>query len=204
MVSRKSPAKAGLAFLMGLAFAAAGPASADQPSIGVSGFTNAPVGYVDFCKNFPRECVAHGSQAAVRLTDARWRELQEINTFVNHTVIPVTDLDYYKSEEVWTLPEAYGDCEDYVLLKRKFLVDRGWPTGALLVTVVFDEAGDGHAVLMARTTSGDLVLDNKTDEIKVWFQTAYRYVKRQSVGDPNRWVAVGDRRRMDAATAASR
>ena len=204
MVVRAFPAKTGIAFLASLSFAAAGSAFAEPSSIGVSGATNPPVGYVDFCKNFPGECAVHGGQAEIQLTDSRWRELQEINTFVNHTVIPATDLEYYRSEEVWTLPEAYGDCEDYVLLKRKFLVDRGWPTGSLLVTVVFDEVGDGHAVLMARTTAGDLVLDNKTDEIDVWYATAYRYVKRQSVGDPNRWVSVGDRRRMDQSTAASR
>jgi len=29
---------------------------------------------------------------------------------------------------------ATGDCEDYVLLKRKMLIDAGWPREALLIT----------------------------------------------------------------------
>ncbi len=113
-------------------------------------------------------------------------------------------MEFYHTEEVWTLPETYGDCEDYVLLKRKWLVERGWPTGDLLITVVFDEVGDGHAVLLARTSGGEFVLDNKTDVVRRWQETAYRYVKRQSVEDPNRWVSVGDPRWSTRSTAASR
>jgi predicted transglutaminase-like cysteine proteinase len=104
------------------------------------------------------------------------------------------DSELYHEEEVWTLPFDRGDCEDYVLLKRRLLIDRGWPSGALLIAVVFDEVGDGHAVLIARTDQGELVLDNKVETIRLWHQTAYRYVKRQSASDPNNWVAVTDRR----------
>jgi predicted transglutaminase-like cysteine proteinase len=70
--------------------------------------------------------------------------------------------------------------------------------------VVFDEVGDGHAVLLVRTSSGDFVLDNKTDTIRAWQDTAYRFVKRQSVADPNRWVSVGDPRWTTQNTAAPR
>ena len=48
------------------------------------------------------------------------------------------------------------------------------------------------------------MLDNKTDEISRWYETAYRFVKRQSVGDPNRWVSVGDPRWTTQNTAAAR
>jgi predicted transglutaminase-like cysteine proteinase len=169
----------------------------------VGGWTNPPVGYIDFCRKFRVECMAHGTDRAEALSEARWRDLLEVNRAVNRSVSPVTDLDYYQRDEVWTLPDAYGDCEDYVLLKRKWLVQRGWPTGALLVTVVFDEVGDGHAVLLARTSRGDFVLDNKTDVVSRWYETSYRFVKRQSVSDPNRWVSVGDPRWTTHNTAAS-
>ena len=138
------------------------------------------------------------------LTADRWRELESVNLAVNQTIVPVTDLAYYRVEEVWALPTSHGDCEDYVLLKRKTLIERGWPTGSLLVTVVFDEAGDGHAVLLVRTDRGDLVLDNKVDAIRAWYDTAYQFVKRQSAVDPNRWVSVGDPRWTTRNTAAAR
>ena len=59
------------------------------------------------------------------------------------------------------MPRTKGDCEDYALLKRHTLIRKGWPVGSLLLTVVRDEKGEGHAVLTARTKQGDFILDNK-------------------------------------------
>ena len=97
-------------------------------------------------------------------------------------------------EEVWVYPTSKGDCEDFVLLKRHELIRRGWPIGSLLVTVVRQKNGDGHAVLTVLTDRGDLVLDNLEDQVKVWSQTEYLYVKRQSEFDTGRWVAIDDAR----------
>jgi predicted transglutaminase-like cysteine proteinase len=198
------PVLAGLFLSAALVFVSGAKAGTDGLSMQVSGSTGAPVGYIDFCQHFPDQCVVHGTNAPENLTEKTWRDLQEVNTLVNRLITPATDEEIYHRPEVWTLPKTYGDCEDYVLLKRKWLVDRGWPTGALLVTVVFDEVGDGHAVLLARTTHGDFILDNKTDALHRWYETAYRFVKRQSDSDPNRWVSLGDPRWNMPATAASR
>jgi len=91
-----------------------------------------------------------------------------------------------------------------VLLKRKTLADLGWGTTNLLVAVVFDEAGEGHAVLVVRTDRGDFVLDNKVDEVRRWDETAYRYVKRQSTRDPNLWVRISDTRWAEGASLEAR
>jgi predicted transglutaminase-like cysteine proteinase len=198
------PVLAGFVMLSGLALGGGGPAGAESLAMQVGGGTNPPVGYYDFCNRYPAECTVHGTDAAELLTEQTWRDLQEVNTLVNRIVAPATDQDIYYRDEVWTLPQAYGDCEDYVLLKRKWLVERGWPSGALLVTVVFDEVGDGHAVLLARTSRGEFVLDNKTDRLRRWYDTAYRFVKRQSTVDPNRWVSIGDPRWTTQNTATSR
>ena len=197
------PLLAGFAVLC-LGLAATGPSTGQGLQMQVSGWTSPPVGYIDFCHNFPGECAKHGETDAQVLTERRWHDLQEVNTLVNRIVAPATDLELYNTEEMWTLPATYGDCEDYVLLKRKWLIERGWPTGSLLVSVVFDEIGDGHAVLLARTSRGDFVLDNKTDTLHRWYETAYRFVKRQSIRDPNRWVSVGDPRWTAQNTAAAR
>jgi predicted transglutaminase-like cysteine proteinase len=194
----------GILALCGLTIGTASSALAGRLSMEVNGFTSPPVGYLEFCRTTPEECASQGAAAAPQLSGARWHDLQEVNTFVNRIVIPATDPEFYQSEERWALPETYGDCEDYVLLKRKWLIERGWPTSSLLITVVFDEVGDGHAVLLALTSRGELVLDNKTDDIQPWHQTAYRYVKRQSRSDPNRWVSVGDPRWSAQSTAAPR
>jgi predicted transglutaminase-like cysteine proteinase len=200
----RRPALAGLVALASLAPGVFAAVAATPPAMRINGWSNPPVGYGDFCKNFPQECVPIGGAAAEALTVHHWQDLEEVNTFVNRIIIPETDLEAHRREELWTLPEIYGDCEDFVLLKRKWLMERGWPSGALLVSVVFDEVGDGHAVLLARTDGGEYVLDNKTDVIRPWYATAYRFVKRQSVEDPNRWVSLGDPRWTASSTAASR
>jgi predicted transglutaminase-like cysteine proteinase len=185
--------------------ASVGEASAEaNMTMRVSGSTSAPIGHTEFCRNFQGECVPSGGAVPHQLTEALWRELIDVNRMVNRTITPVTDLEFYHRDEVWTLPSAYGDCEDYVLLKRSELIRRGWPTGSLLVTVVFDEVGQGHAVLLAVTSRGELVLDNKTDTVRPWHETAYRFVKRQSETDPRRWVSVGDPRWTTQNTAAPR
>jgi len=174
------------------------------PTMNTAGLANPPIGHITFCKRHPEECVRHGKQVAVTLDNDNWQDLLEVNHQVNRKVLPVTDLEFYKTEEYWTLPAQYGDCEDYVLLKRRKLIAMGWPTGALLVTVVYDENNEGHAILLARTDRGEFVLDNKVSMILPWYETPYRYVKRQSVENPRQWVSIDDRRRMEDDVASIR
>ncbi len=151
-------------------------------------------GWVDFCRRMPAECRAERARAQdVRLDSRTWGVLVEVNRSINAAIEPVTDQDHWGVPDRWDYPtDGKGDCEDYVLLKRKILVERGFPRQALLVTVVIDNNGDGHAVLTVRTDHGDFVLDNMRDDVRSWVGTGYRFVKRQSQEDPNRWVALDD------------
>jgi predicted transglutaminase-like cysteine proteinase len=90
-----------------------------------------------------------------------------------------------------------------VLLKRKLLIQAGWPREALLITVVRDTKGDGHAVLTVKTNKGEFILDNQNEDVLLWSDTGYRFVKRQSQWDPSVWVSLGDPRPA-TATASSR
>jgi predicted transglutaminase-like cysteine proteinase len=165
------------------------------PFMATAGLTSRPVGHHEFCKRHRSECRANTSEVTrVRLTSAHWAELVEVNNAVNHAITPVTDSELFGQEEYWVYPETMGDCEDFVLLKRRELIKRGWPVGALLVTVVTQSNGDGHAVLTVLTDRGDLILDNLEPQVVVWSQTDYRYVKRQSERDAGKWVAIDDNR----------
>jgi predicted transglutaminase-like cysteine proteinase len=138
------------------------------------------------------------------LSQTAWRDLLKVNKWVNENVKPMTDMDHWGVVEKWSLPtDGYGDCEDYVLLKRKLLVDAGWPREALLITVVRDRKGEGHAVLTVKTDKGEYILDNQNENVVAWTETGYRYVKRQSQSDPNVWVSLGDARPA-VATASAR
>jgi predicted transglutaminase-like cysteine proteinase len=100
------------------------------------------------------------------LTQRAWAKMVEINARVNATIAPRTDLEMWGREEIWSYPVKYGDCEDYVLQKRHELIQAGFHTSNLLITVVLQPNGDGHAVLTVRTDRGDFVLDNLVS--KVW------------------------------------
>ena len=157
----------------------------------IYGPTLPPFGFVRFCEIYADDCAA-GRLDDIRIHagPARLGELDGINRHVNATIIAATDLELYGETERWTIPTTHGDCEDYALLKRKMLMALGWPASALLMTVVRDEKGEGHAVLTARTAQGDFILDNKVDDIKAWHKVPYTYVMRQSYIDPRVWVSL--------------
>lgn len=150
-----------------------------------------PIGFVAFCRENPADCRGEDeSRQRISLTRADRADLEAVNTFVNETVQPMIDMEVYGTPEKWTYPDGRGDCEDYVLLKRKLLIERGWPESALLITVVRDENGEGHAILTVRTAEGDLVLDNKRSEITAWNRTPYTFVKRQSYRNQQVWMSL--------------
>ena len=164
--------------------------------ISVGETTRAPIGWVEFCAEYDPECKTKPSAPRdVVLSAQAWKDLQRINLWVNTHVKPMTDMEHWGVVERWNYPDdGYGDCEDYVLQKRKMLMQAGWPREALLITVVRDKNGDGHAVLTVKTNKGEYILDNQTDDIAVWSDTGYRFVKRQSQSDPNVWLALGEPR----------
>jgi predicted transglutaminase-like cysteine proteinase len=151
-----------------------------------------PYGWVDFCWRYYPECVVSVRPAVdVNLTIETWHDIDQINKSINAAIEPVNDWEHWGIEDQWDYPtDGKGDCEDYALLKRKLLMDAGVPRQSLLMTVVRDENGDGHAVLTLKTTRGDYILDNKTDEIRLWSATRYQFIKRQSQEDPNVWVSL--------------
>ena len=191
---------------MSLAAAVASQAAANELLFVTTGeSTRPPVGWVEFCADHPVEC--RGTASAPRdvvLSNKAWADLTRINRWVNENVTPMTDLEHWGAVEKWSYPDdGYGDCEDYVLLKRRMLMESGWPRAALLITVVREKNGNGHAVLTVKTDKGEFILDNQEERILLWSETSYRYVKRQSQADPNRWVSLGDPR-PTIATASSR
>jgi predicted transglutaminase-like cysteine proteinase len=162
--------------------------------------TRAPIGWVEFCVEYKPECNTKPSAPRdVVLSPKAWADLVKLNSWVNDTIKPVTDLEHWGVVERWNYPDdGQGDCEDYVLLKRRMLMQAGWPREALLITVVRDKKGDGHAVLTVKTSRGEFVLDNQEAQVLPWTKTGYRFVKRQSQSDPNVWVTLEE---PDAAPA---
>ena len=165
---------------------------------------NAPPCYVEFCARHPRDC---GSSAVrtelLHMDAAKWQEVSAINLQANKSVISGNDLDLFGEAEHWTIAETAGDCEDFVLLKKKKLEALGYPSSALLITVVLDEKQEGHAVLTITADTGDYVMDNRRDEILPFTSTGYQFIKRQSQLDPQRWVSLAATQADASAVVAS-
>jgi predicted transglutaminase-like cysteine proteinase len=198
MFSRLSKIAMTTGLMIGVVAALQTPSSAGPAQVGhvaAAGDTSVPFGWVDFCRRYRGECDTRPVEPNrdVELSARTFREIERINRWVNANIRPVSDMDHWGVVDQWDYPtDGKGDCEDYALLKRKLLIEEGFPMSALLMTVVHDGHDDGHAILMVRTDHGDFMLDNLNDELKGWRQTGYRFVKRQSQADPNVWVTLID------------
>jgi len=201
--------KAAFAAVILIAAAVAGAEGQARPLLAsyaaVGSETSVPYGWMDFCSRRPEECEVPRLPAIdVRLTEETWALLDRINRDVNAAIEPISNLEHWGTLlDHWDYPvDGKGDCKIYALYKRKLLLDSGFPRQALLMTIVRDLHGEGHAILTVKTDHGEFVLDNLSDEVRPWNVTGYRFVKRQSQEDPNVWLAIGDPARL--ATYANR
>ena len=163
----------------------------------VGGITSQPIGHYEFCQTNGSECQAGvRGRTPAKVTAYGWGVVREINAGVNDAITPMTDKDLYGVDEFWTYPDNAGDCEDFVLLKRKKLMEKGFAASDLLITVARKPDGEGHAVLTLRTDRGDFILDNLNDELRPWHKTGYRFLKRQSSSHSGRWVTLREEQNM--------
>lgn len=167
------------------------------PEIGVAeqGPTARPVAaWSDFCRRHPADCAVDMTEPAiVSLNPSLMRTLVSVNRRVNQRIKPVTDQAHWGVVDRWDYPDdGFGDCEDIQLLKRRLLIERRLPRRALRMTVVIDEIGEGHAVLMVRTDRGDLILDNKTNTVLPWNRTGYSFIKREGQDASGSWVSLNN------------
>ena len=159
-----------------------------------SGSVSPPPAFHEFCRTFPEECQPRNVRSTpVPLDSVKLAQLRLVNGSVNQSIRQVRDLIKHGREDYWTLPlDGAGDCEDIALLKRQRLIALGWPSSALLMTVVRDRRGEGHAVLSVQTDHGSFILDNTTSSIRRWTNTPYVYYAKQSPENPRRWVAISN------------
>lgn len=162
-----------------------------------------PGGFLKLCERLPDACIsAKVDSSDINLSAKQWRLVDQVNRDVNRRIASVSDEELYGQREFWTYPTSAGDCEDYVLLKRRELVSLGFPESALLITVVLDERREGHAVLTVSTAAGDYILDNRRDEILHWSAVNYTFLKRQAAADPARWIALAPQKNQTTLVAS--
>lgn len=97
-----------------------------------------------------------------------WEAIARINQAVNAAITPVTDARLHGIADHWTDDDVRaGDCDDYVMTKRRRLAQAGYHLGALLPMIGFRGA-ERHAVLVIRTDAGDVVADNLRPDVLPW------------------------------------
>ena len=183
----------GLGYILLAAIWAVGPVPAAANGLmATGGLTSQPIGHYEFCRAHPSECAIHERNLSpVAMSAELWKQINVVNRAVNAAIKPMSDMDIYGQDEVWAYPaKGVGDCEDYVLEKRRRLAKDGVSLSDLLITVVRKQDGEGHAVLTLRTDQGDFILDNLSDKVKPWTETNYQYLKRQASFDTGRWVSL--------------
>lgn len=150
----------------------------------------APFAHVRFCLNWPDQCTDNDGPALMMMDAAKRTELRNVNAYFNRTIRPVPDPP---GQDSWNVDVTEGDCDDYAVTKRKRLAELGWPAASLRIAVTRTASGEGHAVLVVRTSDGDLVLDNRSNTIRNWRQTDLQWIKIHSGSKPRLWFNL-DRR----------
>ncbi|MCD7059672.1 transglutaminase-like cysteine peptidase [Pelagibacterium xiamenense] len=157
--------------------------TASASRIETAGSAATPLGFQLFCLRTPEHC-SSGGGAQVRMSAPLMNALASVNRAVNRAITPRV-----RPDQTWELGSRIGDCKDYVLNKRHRLIEMGVPASALRVAIGYTSWGEGHTVLVVRTTEGDFVLDNLTNEVRAWNETGHRLIAMSS-SNPRRWQAI--------------
>jgi predicted transglutaminase-like cysteine proteinase len=179
-------------------------ACSGAPRDGATPFTSAieapqPFGYAEYCAGSPqakapaeqrfRDAFCRPSaRTVVQMTPDRRRELEEVQSSVNATIV-------YSPTTAWDPLAARGDCKTYAARKELELLDRGWPAGALRIATAFVDDGGRqqyvyHAVLLADTDQGTIVLDSRQATPRRWEDVSYIWMTAQTAGRGDRWVRM--------------
>lgn len=140
----------------------------------------APLQFQIFCIRNPKECRNSG-QKVVAAKKSVMSILTQVNSSVNRAIKPRRE-----KTDTWSISSNYGDCDDYVMTKRHRLIKAGIPSSALRIAMVRTSWGEGHAVLLVKTTAGEFVLDNLRKTIVKRSQSGYNYINVQS-GNARVW-----------------
>lgn len=142
----------------------------------------------------PSPMTPQAAPARPAMTPELWSQINKVNDKINRAIGRRSDLAAYGVQDHWTTPLAagagFGDCEDYVLEKRRALIADGVPEVALSIAVATTSWGEHHAVLLVETAQGAYVLDSLTPWVLPWRKANLIWHERQVAGAPFRWSMV--------------
>lgn len=133
--------------------------------------------WADFCSRNQVDCVAIPSLETPAYTKQLKQTLIDVNSSVYWKNGYKTDQENFGKKEYWTYPkDNFGDCEDFALLKRKLLAQKGVPLSAMsLARVKEPGAKMAHIVLIVYTDKETFVLDSSFPELRSMKDTMKKY-----------------------------
>ena len=164
---------------------------------------NAPAGMVDGAALFEISADPKSANGeigeAVHLDRKMWRLINQVHRDINGAIAFTNDDELHNAADVWSLPlteptggQPRGDCEDYMLEKRRALRAAGVPAAALSPAVVVLPDGRWHAVLVVATDRGDYVLDNRHKKVLPWRELDYFWITRETNARADQWRFVSN------------
>ncbi|SMC40392.1 transglutaminase-like cysteine peptidase [Rhizobium sp. RU36D] len=144
-----------------------------------------PSADVGFCAGKPSFCNGREDARAVVLTSHRESQLNRVNRSVNEAAGTMA-----AAGDVWKVGVTMRDGEDVALAKREKLISMGWSPRALQVAVVRTRFGEGRAVLVVKTSKGDLMLDSRTGSIRAWKASNLHLLEAQKGDRARAWYAM--------------
>jgi len=146
--------------------------------------TLAPFAFIEACNRYRQACRRKTGQSRVALTEGLEQIVFAINERVNHDIVLSREP---KGRDDWKIDPPKGDCDDFAMTKRKLLMDQGIPPRAISLATGLTPEGVGHVVVVLRTKTGDLVLDNGDDWLKMPSETALQWQRIESEDNPRLW-----------------
>ncbi len=113
---------------------------------------------------------------------------ESVHLKVNFDTEYRTGLIQYCVPEFWVKAGRYGDCEDYALLKRAYLLEQGWDADKIHLACCWTEAGEYHCVLLVDTDSGWHTLDNR--HYSPMKPSALGYTWDKALREDGKWYAI--------------
>jgi predicted transglutaminase-like cysteine proteinase len=165
-------------------------ANAQSGHMPLGGTVSQPLGAELFCYQHANECTEQRSATQeVKMTPELWSQLLSVQHEINGKFKPTREVRF-----AWDYSSnGTGNCVQFALEKRRALIRRGLPPGALQLATAVIPANIGHLVLVIDTDEGDWVLDNLRSDVVRWEQLPYRWIARQQGASMEDWVAVGRR-----------
>ena len=156
----------------------------------LGGFVAQPIGAELFCLENSTECAEQRTTAQhIEMTPDLWKDLLTVQYDINQKFKPGREVRF-----AWDYSaDGSGNCVQFALEKRRALIRRGWPAGALQLATAVTPDKIGHLVVVIDTTDGDWVLDNLRADVVRWGDLPYRWIARQQGASMENWVSVGHR-----------